>query len=313
MFQGTPSRFKPPRPPMSWGAAGVNRPTATGAQRPWWANGGTHQMQTRGGPGYQLNPQGQPYRPSAQPNPQGQVQSTGALPAAWVGSQPSPYGGERPPVPGAMMSQIGQPPQQPGQQQPGDMTTINSGFNPAPLFSPQQTEIGAQQIQNQGIQSAFSAGNRYGLPGFASYSPTVLSRAAADAGQSMAQAGAGAEQLRMGDRLANQQHLLAGQIGRVTDFLGQGTNAAAFDAINRNYSNQAAGGMLGAIMAQQGGINNDLMTGLGDRQWLAGMGLGTQQLGANNWLQQMQMANQMMDFRNLNQQQQPTLSSMMWA
>jgi hypothetical protein len=261
-------------------------------------------MQTRGGPG------ATPY--GATPRYDSATQ-TWQTPQPGLTNQPTgmQFGGDPGHYPQtAGPNQFGQQPQQTGQQ-PG-LTNINSGFNPTPLFSPQQTAIGAQQIQNQGIQSAFSAGNQFGLPGFASYSPTVLSRAGAAAGQSMAQAGAGAEQLRLGDRLANQQHLLAGQTGRVADFLGQGTNAARFDAINQNYSNQAAGGMLGAIMAQQGGINQDLMTGLGDRNWMAGMGLGTQQLGANNWLQQMQMANQMMDFRNLNQQQQPMLSSMMW-
>jgi hypothetical protein len=197
----------------------------------------------------------------------------------------------------------------------GPQQTIGSEMQPRSIFSPHQTAMAANQLFGQGLQSAFSQmAQGPGLPGFASYSPGLMSRGAMNAGNALLGGMRGAEGLRLSDRAANMSNLLQGQIGRAADFLGKAYPQFGFDAANRQYSNQAAGGMLSGILARLGGLGGMQQRGIADRGFWANLGLGQQQLGVQNMLNAAGLINNFQNIANMYQQQRPNfMTDLMWA
>jgi len=175
-----------------------------------------------------------------------------------------------PPPPGTQFGAFGGG--VPGSPQPPLFPNIFSQINPSPIYSPAQTQLAVNQAISGGDQAAYSQHN-YGRPGMSVSSPAFSSMANIDAAGALSGAAGQAEAIRFGDRKANAQHMLGGQLARGVDWLGQAGNAAGFDAANQAFSGQMGQGWLQAMLAGIGGQGRMLGENLSDRDFWAELGL----------------------------------------
>jgi hypothetical protein len=177
----------------------------------------------------------------------------------------------------------------PAQQQP----TVTSPIQPSPVYSPTQTQGAVNQAMAAGHQAAYSQPT-YTLPGISQLSPGLLSRSLLDSAGSLADASSVAERLRMGDRMANAQQLLAQQLARITGTMGGARSLGDFRGIEQGFAGRAGSTLLSALLARIGGLGGAMGEGLGDRDFWANLGLRGQMAAARNMVQRGQLATQML-------------------
>ena len=136
----------------------------------------------------------------------------------------------------------------PGQPGAGQQGMYGSVINPRPIYSPDQTAVAANQLLNQGMQSAYGSNPLHVEDGISTNSPAMQAQRAAYGARAIGQAEGNAEGLRVGDAAANAQNLLAGQTARAGDILGQGQNALNFASSRFNYGLGNASLLTNALM-----------------------------------------------------------------
>jgi len=135
----------------------------------------------------------------------------------------------------------------------GNNITIGSQVNPTGVYTPQATQTAMNQAIAAGQQTAYGTPHS-GMMGILGNSPTLASQNAYNAANAVAQGRANAESIRLGDRAANLQNILAGQVGRGTDILGQLGNLGNLNQMNQDYTNQMQNMQLGAFQNLLGGF-----------------------------------------------------------
>lgn len=165
--------------------------------------------------------------------------------------------------------------QWPGAQQ--NRPTVFSNIQPQGIFGPQATQGAVNQTMATGHQTA------YGVPqitmqGFSGSSPALLSANAMHGAGALSNAISGAEGIRLGDRAANLQNILAGQTARGIDVMGQAGNLASMDALNRQFGTRMGGQLIDATTSRLGGVGSQLGNDLADRSWWGNFGLQQQQV-----------------------------------
>ena len=170
--------------------------------------------------------------------------------------------------------------------QPGP--AINSQIQPQGIYNDRSTQAGINQALALGQQTAFGVPNAT-MQGFAGNSPTLQNRNMMNAAGALGDSSAAAEQIRLGDRAANQQNILAGQAARGIDVLGQFGNLGTFNRANQQFGTRMGGQLIDAAQNRFGGIQNSLQQGIDDRAWWNNYNLQQQQANVMQMQQQMNM------------------------
>lgn len=156
--------------------------------------------------------------------------------------------------------------------------TVGTSIQPQGVYTPQATQTAMNQAIAGGQQTAYGT-PQASMMGFAQNSPALASRNTYNAAQAIGASRGDAEAIRLGDRSANLQNILAGQTARATDVLGQLGNLGNYYNMNQGYGNQ--------MLDMQQAYGNQMQNyGLGTAQNLLGGGGGgsfQNFLNALNW------------------------------